>query len=187
MGPCNDAMCSKLCKNCYHVFNYWTGPVCECLQKLPGDEEECGGGGGGGNEDPQCLDGKPFGTKGVAAVIEPVEDQCFTVLDNTGSAAGAVWSCTKIDISSGFNLKVNMYFGDKNEDGGDGMIFTLQTQGFDALGAPSSESGDNGITPRFGVLFRTWIGDGEPDTIGFLSNCAESFCGLSPEQNIGLE
>jgi Bacterial lectin len=139
-------------------------------------------------ENARCTDAGSFSTKGAAKPLPkalPTDFSCFSVLNQTVGDAGAIWACQTINIEQPFQLYVDMNFG-SDAAGGDGMVFTLQTQGLDALGTPSGESGSNGITPQYGVLFRTWSGDAF-DYIGFLSNCTESYCGKSPEVKVGLE
>ncbi|MFM7021805.1 MAG: lectin-like domain-containing protein [Flavobacteriales bacterium] len=67
---------------------------------------------------------------------------------------GSMWNTTKIDLSNSFDLLFELYFGDDN-NGADGISFTLQQQGTNA-GSSGGGLGVFGVTPSLIVEYDTY-------------------------------
>jgi Bacterial lectin len=123
-----------------------------------------------------------FNLLGTASRV-PENDQCFVLTHEAWWVAGAIWSYNQINLQNPFTIQADMFFG-YNEGGADGIIFTLQTQGFDALHRAGGDLGNNNIFPRFVAVFNTWSPE---NSDALVSNCNSTLCGRSPWQNIGIE
>ncbi len=85
----------------------------------------------------------------------------------TTSSVGAwqtasAWSTTKHDLTQPFDMSFDMFFGCENgPDGGDGITFTFQNQGLNAIGGGGGFLGVGGgpiVTPSISIEFDTYDG-----------------------------
>jgi hypothetical protein len=85
----------------------------------------------------------------------------------TSSSVGSwqtssAWSTTKHDLTQPFDMSFDMFFGCENgPNGGDGITFTFQNQGINAIGAGGGYLGIGGgspVTPAISIEFDTYDG-----------------------------
>jgi flagellin-like hook-associated protein FlgL len=88
------------------------------------------------------------------------EDDKYILTPNENYKAGAIWSKEKIDLRQNFILTAKIYLGD-NPEGADGMTFTIQNQGPDALGWLGGGLGYGGLQNSIAVEFDTFKNSGE--------------------------
>ena len=78
---------------------------------------------------------------------------------------GGIWSNNKATLSQPFDFTVNVFLGDKNNTGADGLCFVLHNspEGLSAIGqdgrgigACDGDNGDGGIKPSFTIEIDTW-------------------------------
>jgi gliding motility-associated-like protein len=73
----------------------------------------------------------------------------------------SAWSTTKHDLTQPFDRTFAMFFGcESGPDGGDGITFTFQNQGINAVGGSGGFLGIGGVTPAISIEFDTY--DGTP-------------------------
>jgi hypothetical protein len=72
--------------------------------------------------------------------------------------SSSAWNTTKHDLTQPFEMTFDMFFGclSADADGGDGITFTFQNQGINALGGGGGFLGVGGITPAVSIEFDTW-------------------------------
>ncbi len=88
---------------------------------------------------------------------------CFRLTTAATFQAGAVWRRIPIDLNHSFNLTFKAKFSDlPTAIGADGLTFSLQNQGINALGTGGGSKGMGGITPALAVEFDTYQNSGEP-------------------------
>ena len=68
---------------------------------------------------------------------------------------GSMWFINQLDLSKSFDLIFELNFGSKNDDGADGMTFTLQRQGINA-GEAGGGMGAKNIFPALIVEYDTY-------------------------------
>ncbi len=79
---------------------------------------------------------------------------CYQLTDSSGGQIGGFYENTAIDVTSPFNLKFSVNFGDDNF-GGDGMTFSLQAGGGYTLGNGQWGLGIGGVANEVHVEFDT--------------------------------
>lgn len=96
---------------------------------------------------------------------------CYEITPDEPWQFGSIWSTNKVDLSESFVVEADLYFGDKNYDGADGLVFVLQQQSVDA-GSNGGGIGYMGITPSVAVEFDTHQNYSDPasDHIAVISN-----------------
>ena len=104
-----------------------------------------------------------FTTKGKAV---RTTQHCFRVTEDKNSQLGAVWFDQKIDLSQAVNLEFNIFMGDKDNNGADGIGFVMHNdpRGLEALGDAGGglgfgahpSQGGRKISPSVAVEFDTW-------------------------------
>ncbi len=81
--------------------------------------------------------------------------ECFEITQDESNSYGTVWRQGYIDMTKDFEKIIRVNFGDKDEDGGNGIIFGLQTIGH-FVGNYSGEMGFDGVAPSFLIEMDTW-------------------------------
>jgi gliding motility-associated-like protein len=84
---------------------------------------------------------------------------CFILTKNEANQAGAIWRKNPLSLSTSFEVNFNARFsasGTTKDAGADGITFTLQSMGLNALGSNGSGMGYSSITPSLGVEFDTF-------------------------------
>ncbi len=88
-----------------------------------------------------------------------VEESCVQLTPPEGGT-GACWMPAEIDVHAGFHWTGSISLG-SNAAGGEGMVFALQSQGAEALGAAGSGLGYVGLEASLGLAFDTYGGSND--------------------------
>lgn len=83
-------------------------------------------------------------------------NDCYRLTTTQGNQNGTVWYADQIDITQPFDITFEMYFGNLDDNGADGIVFILQTEGTDAIGSTGEGMGYSGFEPSIGIEFDTW-------------------------------
>ena len=97
---------------------------------------------------------------------------CVQLTLDASNRKGAAWRYAPIDLAENFDKTFQVYVGSR-DGGSDGLVFTLQNQGLDALGGHGGALGNYPISPAFGVEVDTYDNgnyDLTEDHISFLLN-----------------
>ena len=99
---------------------------------------------------------------------------CYQITPPQEFKLGSVWYADQLDISKDFDLEFYLNFGDRDQNGADGMYFVLQTAGNRAIGMAGGGMGFEGFSPSLGIEFDTWnngdLGDISQDHIAININ-----------------
>ena len=102
-----------------------------------------------------------------------VNDTCFQLTDNVLWQFGSMWSAGMMDLSQSLDVELDLFFGNQDANGADGIVFAFQQQGTN-VGNPGAGIGYGGIIPSIGVEFDTWanlsMSDPPEDHIAILKN-----------------
>ncbi|MCC6722889.1 MAG: gliding motility-associated C-terminal domain-containing protein [Saprospiraceae bacterium] len=82
-------------------------------------------------------------------------DTCWTLTPAQNNKVGSIWNGTKVDLGNSFQVIMDMYFGCKDGDGADGILFGLQPVST-SIGQAGEGIGFQGVTPSLGIEFDTW-------------------------------
>lgn len=96
---------------------------------------------------PAILRAQPFVLNGSATALG---GDCFQLTPNSSSQAGSLFAQNPIDLTQPFSEQVSLYFGNKDNNGADGIVFILATSNM-ALGGGGGGIGYQGITPSIAV------------------------------------
>ena len=91
-----------------------------------------------------------------------INDTCFRLTENVLWQSGSMWSAGMMDLSQSLDVEMDMYFGDQDASGADGMVFAFQQQGTN-VGSSGAGIGYGGIIPSVGIEFDTWSNAGMSD------------------------
>lgn len=83
-------------------------------------------------------------------------NDCYRLTTTQGNQNGTVWYADQININEPFDLLFEMFFGNLDANGADGIVFILQTDGTGAIGNTGEGMGYSGFSPSLGVEFDTW-------------------------------
>ena len=113
------------------------------------------------------LGGTDFTLGGTAQVFDSgVPDQnCFQLTTETTNQVGCAWFDTPIDFASGFEINYQLFFGDIDNGGADGIAFVFHTDPTPPCSATGGQLGFVGISPSFIVEFDTWTNGNFGDNI----------------------
>lgn len=89
---------------------------------------------------------------------------CYILTEPEVWQGGSVWQSTKIDLSQSFDFNFNVYLGNLDESGADGMVFMLQPLST-SLGAQGEGMGFQGVSPSIGISLDTWQNVNENDPV----------------------
>ncbi|MEL6193753.1 MAG: L-type lectin-domain containing protein, partial [Bacteroidota bacterium] len=112
--------------------------------------------------------GFSFSPKAIHAQFElngsatEVSAGCYRLTEARNSDFGSVWSKTKVDITEAFDIRAEIYLGDKDGNGADGIVFVLQPIS-NGIGIGGGSIGYGGINPSFAVEFDTWTNGNNND------------------------
>lgn len=87
---------------------------------------------------------------------------CYLLTPAQTWKGGSVWQQTKIDLNKPFDFKFDVYLGDIDAGGADGMVFMLQPLSA-SLGVQGEGMGFQGVTPSIGISLDTWQNTTEND------------------------
>jgi gliding motility-associated-like protein len=105
-----------------------------------------------------------FQTKGLS--IKRAEG-CYMITPSQNNVYGAIWSNTRIDLSQPQSFEFEIYLGNKDGNGGEGIAFLFQAdpRGVNATGSSGGSLGfgsapggnrNNVITPSVAIELDTW-------------------------------
>jgi hypothetical protein len=110
---------------------------------------------------------------------------CIQLTPDVPYAEGIAYSTTKLDLTKHFEIEFDLYFGNKDEDGADGITFVIHNdrRGFEAFGTWgecigygtwSREYGGTYIAPSIAIEFDTYHNprqnDPLSDHVAYLEN-----------------
>jgi len=128
------------------------------------------------------VNGQQFITIGSA---KPMQNSCILLTPDYPYAEGIAYSRSKLDLTSPFEISFDIYLGDKNELGADGIAFIIHNdpRQFEAYGTWGESLGygrmnpwgnGNAIVPSVAVEFDTYFNirqnDPQSDHIAYLEN-----------------
>ena len=114
------------------------------------------------------LGGTQFNLGGDAMPFDSgvPNQQCFQLTTETNNQVGCAWFDTPIDFSSGFEINYQLFFGDIDAGGADGIAFVFHTDPTPPCNNSGGQLGVVGIPNSFIVEFDTWtnsnFGDNTP-------------------------
>ena len=114
--------------------------------------------------------------------------ECIRLTPDEPYSEGIAYSTSRIDLRNPFEIEFDIYLGDKDELGADGIAFLLHNDpsGFAATGIFGEGMGYGGIGPSVAVEFDTYQNyarnDPAHDHVALLVNGATSHSGPWPEQ-----
>jgi len=113
--------------------------------------------------------------KGLIKISEnatKLSDECFQLTEDRLWAGGTIYYPNKIDLTSNFDMELDVFLGCKDADGADGMVFIFSPKM--AMGREGEGIGYGGVSPSIGIEIDTWqnehIGDPYYDHIAILQN-----------------
>jgi hypothetical protein len=118
--------------------------------------------------------------------------ECIRLTPDEPYSEGIAYSTSRVDLRNSFDIEFDIYLGDKDELGADGITFVLHNdpEGFAATGYFGEGMGYGGIAPSVAVEFDTYQNytrnDPVQDHVALLVNGANAHPGPWPEQAEGL-
>lgn len=116
---------------------------------------------------------------------EPIGGSCIKLTNDLPYSEGIAYSTSRLDLNNYFEIEFDVYLGDKDDFGADGITFVLQNdpRGFEAFGTRGEFLGYGGrnsfgrsafIAPSVAIEFDTyqnpWQNDPFSDHVAFLQN-----------------
>ncbi len=83
------------------------------------------------------------------------QGNCFRLTPAVNWRTGSAWYLDKVDITNGFDLYFEVFFGCADANGADGLAFVLQ-QVSTSVGTAGEGLGYQGVSPSLAVEFDTW-------------------------------
>ena len=83
-------------------------------------------------------------------------NDCYQLTPNLGTQNGTVWYADQIDLNQPFDLAFEMFLGNVDVNGADGLCFVMHTQGTAAIGASGGGMGYLNFGTSFAVEFDTY-------------------------------
>ena len=90
----------------------------------------------------------------VGTATADATNTCFTLTQNVGNSAGAVWEQTPIDLNQSFTFNLTMNLG-CSDGGADGIVFVLHNTP-NVFGSTGGAIGYNTLNPSLVIEFDTW-------------------------------
>jgi len=141
------------------------------LQVIPGETYHVrifqeGGGGGTLGYRMSDLGGTNFNLAGSAQEFNSGNplDNCIQLTTETNNQVGCAWFDTPVDFASGFEINYQLYFGDIDAGGADGIAFVFHTDPSPPCSSSGGQLGFVGIPNSFIVEFDTWTNPNLGDT-----------------------
>ncbi len=82
-------------------------------------------------------------------------DTCWVLTPDELWRTGSIWNEQKIDLRESFSVIMDMYFGCRDQDGADGIVFGFQPIST-SVGQQGEGIGFQGVIPSLGIEFDTW-------------------------------
>ncbi len=102
-----------------------------------------------------------------------LNDTCWTLTPAENNRVGSIWNGTKVNLNNSFQVIMDMYFGCKDGDGADGILFGLQPVST-SIGQAGEGLGFQGVSPSLGIEFDTWqngnLSDPSSDHVAICKN-----------------
>ncbi|MGV3639123.1 MAG: lectin-like domain-containing protein [Adhaeribacter sp.] len=116
----------------------------------------------------QQIDPEAFILSGSA---QGLTGNCFQLTDLGMHQTGGLFYNNRILLTQDFDLEFDINFGDRDQNGADGLAFVLQRSGT-GMGASGEGLGYQGLSPSLAVEFDTWQNAYDPayDHIGLQRN-----------------
>lgn len=118
----------------------------------------------------QNLWGQEFFLNGAAS---KANDTCWVLTPDELLQVGSIWNEQKINLNESFQVLMDMYFGCRDADGADGIVFGFQPVNT-SVGMQGEGIGFQGVVPSLGIEFDTWqninLSDPTYDHIAVVSN-----------------
>ncbi len=95
---------------------------------------------------------------------EQLSCNCYRLTEAVNGQGGSVWLPDSIDLSDPFDFTFDVYLGDVDGNGADGMAFLLQTVGT-AAGITGGGIGYQTISPSIGIEIDTWQNTDKNDPV----------------------
>lgn len=83
-------------------------------------------------------------------------NDCYQLTPNLGTQNGTVWYADQIDLNQPFDIAFEMFLGNVDVNGADGLCFVMHTQGTNAIGASGGGMGYLNFGTSFAVEFDTY-------------------------------
>ena len=110
---------------------------------------------------PITVNGQSFVLNGSASYLG---GDCYQLTPDAGTQAGSIFSESTIDLTQPFSLSATFFFGCKDANGADGIVFILATSNT-ALGAGGGGLGYQGITPSIAVEYDDYFNSNFADPV----------------------
>jgi len=81
---------------------------------------------------------------------------CYAITENVLQQVGAVWFNDQVDLTQGFTIRAELYLGNQDATGADGIAFVMQEFGPFALGGINEFLGSDVPGNSLGVEIDTW-------------------------------
>ncbi len=82
-------------------------------------------------------------------------DSCWTLTPAENFKVGSIWNEVKINLNESFQVLMQLNFGNRNDDGADGIVFGFQPVST-TIGQVGGGIGFGGVSPSIGIEFDTW-------------------------------
>ncbi|MEM9932414.1 MAG: PKD domain-containing protein [Bacteroidota bacterium] len=96
-----------------------------------------------------------FGQYQVNGDAVQITPECYVLTQDGPFSSGSVWYLNKVDISKSFDVYTDIFLGNKDANGADGIAFVLQPVST-SLGEAGLDLGYGGIVPSVAVEFDTY-------------------------------
>jgi len=100
----------------------------------------------------QPLQAQVYVVNGSASALG---GDCFQITPALNTQAGSVWSQNKISLANDFEIRADLYFGNQDFNGADGIAFVFQPV-CTGLGSLGGGIGYQGIAPSLAVEYDTY-------------------------------
>ncbi len=127
------------------------------------------------------LAGQSFVTNGSAT---NQGGGCYQLTPDAGGQSGSIFSTAPINLTQPFTLDARLYFGNKDGNGADGIVFIFATTNT-ALGVGGGGIGYQGITPSIALEYDDYFNSGFNDpTADHMAIMANGSVTHSPPNNL---
>jgi gliding motility-associated-like protein len=86
---------------------------------------------------------------------QKIGDRCYRLTDERNNQVGSIWDTTKIDLRQSFEVNLELFFGCKDADGADGIVFGFQPIST-SIGQTGEGMGFLGVSPSIGIEMDTY-------------------------------
>jgi gliding motility-associated-like protein len=91
-----------------------------------------------------------------------LSERCFQLTGETNSVVGSIWDTTKISLTQSFDVNLDLFFGCKDANGADGIVFGFQPVST-SIGSVGEGMGFLGVNPSLGIEMDTWQNTNQND------------------------